>query len=222
MDSLFNVFSEGCNYYSQTIPVAQGRTLKVDVSSGRVARFNFDVLFRSPLGASDFLALASKFHTIFVDGVPRLDSSAHNDVRRFIIFIDILYENKCLFICSSEVPLDQIFRELNVTLSHDERIDRDSMAEIPRKPFSHPKSNHTAYELNTSTLSVRSEGGSSGRLTTMIGEAEWSATGLIGVSLAELASVKDVGFSFRRALSRIVEMQSLSYQRGHRKHYKLV
>ena len=35
---------------------------------------------------------------------------------------------------------------------------------------------------------------------------EWSATGRIGVSLAQLSSVKEVIFSFRRAESRLYEM----------------
>ena len=50
----------------------------------------------------------------------------------------------------------------------------------------------------------------------MIGEAEWSATGLIGVSLAEYSAVNDVGFAFRRAQSRLIEMQTEHYAAQHR------
>merc|ERR1711865_1281616 len=58
---------------------------------------------------------------------------------------------------------------------------------------------------------VSGEGGSSSSSsTTMIktkdGDMEWSATGRIGVSLAQLSAVKDVVFSFKRAESRLVEM----------------
>jgi protein AFG1 len=35
---------------------------------------------------------------------------------------------------------------------------------------------------------------------------EWSATGRIGVSLAQLSAVKEVSFSFQRAESRLAEM----------------
>jgi protein AFG1 len=35
---------------------------------------------------------------------------------------------------------------------------------------------------------------------------EWSATGRIGVSLAQFSSANDLAFSFRRAMSRLVEM----------------
>ena len=64
-------------------------------------------------------------------------------------------------------------------------------------------------------VQVVNQGGSRGRLTTMVGEAEWSATGRIGVSLAELSAVKDVGFAFNRALSRLIEMQSPPYVAEH-------
>ena len=37
-------------------------------------------------------------------------------------------------------------------------------------------------------------------------DVEWCATGQIGVSLAQLSSVKEVIFSFRRAESRLYEM----------------
>ena len=44
-----------------------------------------------------------------------------------------------------------------------------------------------------------------------IGNVEWSATGRAGVSLAEVAAVKDVAFAFGRAVSRLREMQGTEY-----------
>ena len=61
-------------------------------------------------------------------------------------------------------------------------------------------------------LIVNEKGGNSSSFaTTMIrtkeGEYyEWSATGRIGVSLAQFSSANDLAFSFRRAASRLVEM----------------
>ena len=62
-------------------------------------------------------------------------------------------------------------------------------------------------------MRVVAEGGASGGLTTMIGEAEWSATGLKGVSIAALGGgMKDVGFAWARAHSRLREMMGASYR----------
>jgi protein AFG1 len=61
-------------------------------------------------------------------------------------------------------------------------------------------------------LIVNDKGGNSSSFaTTMIRTKEgkyyeWSATGLIGVSLAQLSAANDLAFSFRRAASRLVEM----------------
>ena len=38
-----------------------------------VARFSFDELCEQPLGTIDYLALAHKFHTLLIDGIPVLN-----------------------------------------------------------------------------------------------------------------------------------------------------
>ena len=63
------------------------------------------------------------------------------------------------------------------------------------------------------TMRVIGEGGASGRSTTTIDGVEFSATGRVGVSLAELAAVKEVGFAFSRATSRLHEMCSEEFGR---------
>jgi predicted ATPase len=40
------------------------------------------------------------------------------------------------------------------------------------------------------------------------------------VSLAELSAVKDVGFAFHRALSRLTEMQSAAYADEHARRHR--
>lgn len=65
------------------------------------------------------------------------------------------------------------------------------------------------------SMRVASRGGASSAWgTTMIGDVEWSATGRMGVSLAELSGMTDVAFAMHRALSRLTEMQSLEYIRA--------
>ena len=49
-----------------------GRLLHVPQAVGGVARFDFDVLCRRPLGSSDYLELAERFHTVFIDHIPVL------------------------------------------------------------------------------------------------------------------------------------------------------
>src|SRR5208337_816303 len=47
-----------------------GRFLGVPQALGGVARFDFDSLCRQPLGSSDYLEIAERFHTVFIDRIP--------------------------------------------------------------------------------------------------------------------------------------------------------
>ncbi|WP_050786175.1 cell division protein ZapE [Ahrensia sp. R2A130] len=70
----------------------RGRKLSVDKAAGGVARMGFDALCRAPLGAGDYLALAERFHTLFIDGIPVMEHADRNAAKRFITLIDTLYE----------------------------------------------------------------------------------------------------------------------------------
>lgn len=57
----------------------------------RVARFSFADLCSRPVGAGDYLAIAKRFHTVFLVGVPVLDTGVRiNETRRFITLVDQL------------------------------------------------------------------------------------------------------------------------------------
>ncbi|MCF1484255.1 MULTISPECIES: cell division protein ZapE [Rhizobium/Agrobacterium group] len=71
----------------------KGRLLPVRRAVGKMARFTFAELCEQPLGASDYLALADRFHTIFIDHIPYLGPEKRNQTKRFIILIDALYDH---------------------------------------------------------------------------------------------------------------------------------
>ena len=48
-----------------------GRFIEAPQAVGGVARFDFDALCRRPLSAGDYVALASRFETFFLDHIPR-------------------------------------------------------------------------------------------------------------------------------------------------------
>ena len=47
-----------------------------------------------PLSAADYLELCRHFHTIFVQDIPKMTIRMRPEARRFITFIDTLYEYK--------------------------------------------------------------------------------------------------------------------------------
>jgi cell division protein ZapE len=87
-----------------------GRLVDVPQAVGGVARFGFDDLCRRPLGASDFLALAQHFHTIFIDHIPVLREAERNEAKRFITLIDTLYDRRVKLVASAAAEPDALYQ----------------------------------------------------------------------------------------------------------------
>ncbi len=89
--------------------VVMGRTFRVPLAAGRVARFDFDALCGEALGAGDYLALAERFHTVVLDGVPRLSPDNFDKARRFIVLVDTLYDHRVKLYASAAAMPDQLY-----------------------------------------------------------------------------------------------------------------
>ena len=87
-----------------------GRDFAVPSASFGVARFTFADLFEKPLGAQDYLALARHYHTIFVDGIPVMGPERRNEARRFITFIDTLYDHHIGLVASAEAEPGELYK----------------------------------------------------------------------------------------------------------------
>lgn len=89
----------------------QGRTVPVPMASlaTGVARFTFEDLCQKALGAADYLVIGQHFHTVFLENVPKLSLNEINYVRRFIIFVDSMYENNVKLIINAATKADDIF-----------------------------------------------------------------------------------------------------------------
>ena len=163
------------------------------------------------MGAADYIAIAERFQTIIIENVPQLGGHVYNEARRFVTLTDALYEAKTKLIIAAEVPLDELFVGFDATV---ETADGDEEIAIDDNVLS---------DRNSSKESVIiGEGGSSSSSSTTLihmqngnkqQPVEWSATGRIGVSLAQLSAVREVSFSFKRAASRLAEMSASSWGR---------
>lgn len=78
-----------------------GRILQVPQAQDGVARWPFHDLCEKPLGPQDYLALAQRYHTIIVDDIPLMQFENRNAAKRFITFIDALYDRHVKLIASA-------------------------------------------------------------------------------------------------------------------------
>ena len=109
LDEAFATLTSGATPHPLTLTV-MGRALVAPVTADGVARFDFDMLCGTALGAGDYLAIASRFHTLILDGVPRLSPDNYDVARRFIVLVDTLYDQRVKLIASAGAAPDQLYK----------------------------------------------------------------------------------------------------------------
>jgi protein AFG1 len=86
-----------------------GREIYVPKVSGRAAMFTFDELIGRPTSAADYIELMRSYDSFIVTGVPGMTHQQRDLARRFITFIDAVYESRAKLVLTSAVPLTQLF-----------------------------------------------------------------------------------------------------------------
>ncbi|WP_085881610.1 cell division protein ZapE [Oceanibacterium hippocampi] len=110
LEEVFNGLIEGAELVSEELTV-QGRTIVTPLTARHVARFRFEELCARPLGAADYLALAERYHSIVLTGIPKLGPEKRNEAKRFVTLIDVLYENRVNLIASADAPPAALYPE---------------------------------------------------------------------------------------------------------------
>ncbi|WP_419730784.1 cell division protein ZapE [Lichenicola sp.] len=108
LDAAFERLARGQAPHSEALEV-MGRQVPVPMAAEGVARFDFEALCARALGAGDYLALARRFRSVIIDGIPRLGPENFDVARRFIVLIDALYEARVKLIASAADQPDRIY-----------------------------------------------------------------------------------------------------------------
>ena len=87
---------------SEELDVGGGRALHVPKSLKGVAVFSFKRLCGEPRGAADYLAIARRYHTVIVVGIPVMGPEMRNEAARFVTLIDALYEHKVKLLAAAD------------------------------------------------------------------------------------------------------------------------
>ncbi|XP_057824623.2 uncharacterized protein LOC131036686 isoform X5 [Cryptomeria japonica] len=177
---------------STTISVMFGRLFEIPESCNGLARFTFDQLCACPVGAADYIAIAQNFHTVFIANIPTMSMKISDKARRFITLVDELYNHHCRLICTATSSIDDLF------LGTDEGM---------------------LFDLESFQFETEMEGTKLRRDVLSSGDvAPIASTNEERTSIHSLLSGREEMFAFRRAVSRLIEMQTPAYLEGVRLH----
>lgn len=87
---------------TEDLDVGGGRTLHVPKSLKGVGVFSFKKLVGQPRGAADYLAIAQRFHTVILVGIPVMTREMRNEAARFVTLIDALYEHRVKLLAAAD------------------------------------------------------------------------------------------------------------------------
>ena len=87
---------------SEELALPGGRILHVPKSLKGVAVFSFRRLCGEARGAADYLAVARRYHSIILVGIPLMGPENRNEAARFVTLIDALYEHKVKLLAAAD------------------------------------------------------------------------------------------------------------------------
>jgi protein AFG1 len=172
-----------------------GREIRVPRVSGRCAWFTFDELIGRPTSAADYIELMRSYDAFVVTEVPGMTYRQRDLARRFITFIDAVYERHAKLVLTTEKPLTELF------------VSREEIEESMGKE---------AKEATTSPDAAGAgDAGRSGldeRMGHLMEDLEHNVEQLKN---SNLFTGEEEAFAFARALSRLSEMGSREWvERG--------
>jgi cell division protein ZapE len=103
MDEAWSRAIAGATERAEALDVG-GRQVVAPRAARGAARFAFEELCSAALGPADYLAVAARYGTLFIDRIPRLSPARRNEAKRFVTLIDVLYETRTKLVCSADGP----------------------------------------------------------------------------------------------------------------------
>jgi cell division protein ZapE len=123
LDKAFATLTDDATPHPEEIEL-QGRVLIAERAARGIARFSFDELCNKPRGAADFLAIASRFHTVMIDDVPKLEAAERDAAKRFVVLVDSLYEHKVNLFAIAAVPPDELYAQGDTAFEFERTVSR--------------------------------------------------------------------------------------------------
>lgn len=131
MTATFNALAE--QHYEDPLLHIESRQIGAVRKAGGVVWFDFKTLCGGPRSQNDYLEIASRFHTVFLSGVPHMPVRMASEARRFTWLVDVLYDRRVKLIMSADVAPEQLYTE--GPMSHEFPRTVSRLTEMQSKEF---------------------------------------------------------------------------------------
>ncbi|EKD72458.1 MAG: hypothetical protein ACD_45C00671G0001 [uncultured bacterium] len=108
MEKSFSALANNSHVKQEPIQLYD-RVIPVKKRTENIIWFDFNVICHIPRSQQDYLAIAKKFHTIFISDIPQLPADDKDKISLFIRLVDILYDQHVRLVCSATVSIEQIY-----------------------------------------------------------------------------------------------------------------
>jgi predicted ATPase len=188
-----------------------GRDVQIPLVSGKCARFKFHELIGRATGAADYIEMMRVYSAFVITDVPGMTHRERDWARRFITFIDAVYESHAKLVLTTAVPLSQLFlgkTELDESLDKLSAKKDEHTTEEEKKAAEHVEKMTDATHHNNEDHHAD------------VDDVMRNLMDDLGMSMAMLKqsnmfSGDEERFAFARALSRLTEMGSQEWvERG--------
>ena len=116
---LFNKFIDSAHLITKVIKT-KSRNLTLTKCTANIVMTSFNQVCNANLGHEDYKNIAKNFSLIFLENVPDFIEENKDSCRRFISFIDMLYENNCSIVILASKPIAKL-NNINSLLKEFER-----------------------------------------------------------------------------------------------------
>ncbi|RMC95951.1 cell division protein ZapE [Aquitalea palustris] len=110
MEAMFTRLSSETLIAKQEIEIL-GRHIPVRKLAPGMIWFDFPAICDGPRAQTDYLEIATEFHTVFISGIPKLQAKDASIARRFTWLVDVFYDNRVKLIASAAVEIDDIYTD---------------------------------------------------------------------------------------------------------------
>lgn len=110
MEKTFHLLAHGEAQEGGEIDICD-RQIPFKKQADNIIWFDFNVICHVPRSQHDYLALAEKYHTVFISNIPYIEPEAKNTINLFIRLVDVFYDAKVRLVFSAMDKVENLYPE---------------------------------------------------------------------------------------------------------------